>query len=487
MKRKLQILVAMISCLSFSNPAWAQITFERSYGGQFYDAGSKVLETPDHNYLVLGTTRSFSNDTTDAYLLRLDEYGDTLWTKIYGGKLEDSGGPIATASDVLGIATNSINPGNYDIYLVKIQENGDTIWTRTYGGSSVDYIHSMQSTSDDGYIVLAHTLSFGKGSLDFYLLKLDENGDTLWTRTYGGTESDWGGFVQQTADGGYILAGDTYSFDDPDGDAYLIKTDGSGDTLWTRSYGGTEYDRAFHVLQMPDDGYLLTCRTQSFGDADMNGYLIRTNSTGDTLWTKVIGGAQTCELSWCEQTSDGNYIAVGDIRGTGVLTVDAYMVKFDSDGNILWTRNFGGPESDLASCVKETQDGGLIIVGQTKSFTIDQNVDVYIIKTNDAGNFTSVRDTRSIRSPASDAFLECYPNPFHTSTRIAFKLNKAENVSLRILNMLGEEIETLLSDKYMSNGEYEIPWSAEHLPSGLYVIQLKVGNYICTKNLIYQR
>ena len=480
----------MISCLSIADHGYAQITFERSYGGQFYDTGSDVIETPDHNYLVFGTTRSVSNDTTDAYLLKLDENGDSLWTKIYGGKLEDSGIAITSASDggyVLGIASNSINPENYDIYLVKIQENGDTLWTRTYGGPETDYIHSMQSTSDDGYIVLAHTLSYGKGSLDFYLLKLDENGDTLWTRTYGGTGSDWGGFVQQTADGGYILAGDTYSFDDPDGDAYLIKTDGSGDTLWTRSYGGTEYDRAFHVLQMPDDGYLLTCRTQSFGDADMNGYLIRTSSTGDTLWTKVIGGAQTCELSWCEQTSDGNYIAVGDIRGTGVLTVDAYMVKFDSDGNILWTRNFGGPEHDIARCVKETLDGGLIVVGRTESFAVDQNDDVYIIKTNNAGNFTSVRDNRSMLSPSSDALLECFPNPFHTSTRIAFKLNKAENVSLRIVSLLGKEIETLLSDKHMSNGEYDITWSPDHLASGLYVIQLKVGNSIFTEKLIYQR
>lgn len=490
MNKKLQILVVMISGLGLANSVWAQITFERSYGGQFYDMGNVVIETPDHNFLVFGTTRSVSNDTTDAYLLRLDENGDTLWTNIYGGKLWDSGIAIAASSDegyVLALASNSINPENYDVHLVKIQENGDTLWTRTYGGPDTDYVHAMQSTSDDGYVVLAHTLSYGMGSLDFYLLKFDVNGDTLWTRTYGDTGSEWGGFVQETTDQGYILTGDTHSFQDPNGDIYLIKTDSFGDTLWTRTYGGPEYDRAYHVLQMPDGGYLLSGKTESFGNADQNGYLLRTNSAGDTLWTKVFGGSQTCSLSWCERTSDGNYVAVGSIRGIGVATVDAYLIKFDSDGNILWTRNFGGPEHDLANCVKETQDGGLIIVGGTESFTVGQDDDVYIIKTNDAGNFTSVRGTRSTLPPSSNALLECYPNPFHSSTRISFKLNMADNVSLRIVSLLGKEIETLLSDKYMTNGDYEISWSADHLPGGFYVIQLKVGNYIYTKNLIYQR
>ena len=489
MNRKLQISVAVISCLSFF-PARAQITFERSYGGNFYDIGNDVIETPDHNFLVFGTTRSISNDTTDAYLLRLDENGDTLWTNIYGGKLWDSGIAIAAASDegyVLALATNSINPENYDIHLVKIQEDGDTLWTRTYGGPETDYAHSMQSTSDDGYIVLAHTLSFGKGSLDFYLLKLDDNGDSLWTRTYGGTGSDWGGFVQQTADEGYVLTGDTYSFGDPNGDIYLIKTNSSGDTLWTRTYGGTEYDRAFHVLQMPDGGYLLTGITQSFGDADINGYLIRTSNTGDTLWTRVVGGTQTCSLSWCARTSDGNFVAVGDIRGNVITTLDLLMMKFDADGNILWTRNFGGAEHDQARCVKETLDGGLIVVGGTESFTIGQDDDVYIIKTNNAGHFTSVRDSRSTLPLSSDALLGCYPNPFHSSTIITFKLNTAANVSLRIVSLLGKEVETLLTEQYMTDGEYEIPWSAGNYASGIYVIQLKVGNSVFTKNLIYQK
>ena len=490
MNRKFQIAVALISCLSFAHPTFAQITFERSYGGQFYDTGEDVVETPDHNYLVFGTTRSVSNDTTDAYLLRLDENGDTLWTKAYGGKLWDSGIAIVPASDggyVLGIATNSINPENYDVHLVKIQDNGDTLWTRTYGGSATDYVHSMQSTSDDGYIVLAHTLSYGKGSLDFYLLKLDENGDTLWTRTYGDTGSDWGGFVQQTSDDGYIMTGDTYSFGDPNGDIYLIKTNISGDTLWTRTYGGADYDRAYHVLQTTDGGFMVSGITQSLGAADYNGYLIRTNTSGDTLWTKVIGGMQTSSLYWCEQISDGNYVAAGSIRGIGVETVDAYIIKFDDDGNILWTRNFGGAEHDMASCVKETKDGGLIIVGRTKSFAVGQDDDVYIIKTNNAGNFTSIRDIRSTLPPSSNELLECYPNPFHSSTRITFKLNKADNVSLRIVSLLGKEIETLLSDKYLSDGEYDFPWSADHLPGGLYVIQLKVGNNIFTQNIICQR
>ena len=224
MNRRIQIAISFLCYCSFIGTVVAQITFERTYGGKFYDVGNNVIETPDNGFFIIGTTRSASNDTTDAYLLRIDRFGDTLWTDIYGGKLWDSGVSISPSSDegyLLALASNSIHPGNYDIHLIKIRENGDKIWAKTFGGSDVDYVHSSQSTTDGGYIIQAHTLSYGMGSMDFYLLKVNQNGDAIWTKTFGGAESDWGGFVQQTSDQGYILTGDTQSFGDINGDIYL--------------------------------------------------------------------------------------------------------------------------------------------------------------------------------------------------------------------------------------------------------------------------
>ncbi|MFQ5868905.1 MAG: hypothetical protein ACE5JC_03275, partial [Candidatus Zixiibacteriota bacterium] len=119
-------------------------------------------------------------------------------------------------------------------------EPGDTLWTRAYGGSGYDRGYSVQQTSDGGYIIAGYTESFGAGDYDVYLLKTDSSGDTLWTRTYGGSDWDRGYCIQQTSDGGYIITGESWSFGAGYSDVYLLKTDSSGDTLWTRTYGGSD-------------------------------------------------------------------------------------------------------------------------------------------------------------------------------------------------------------------------------------------------------
>jgi hypothetical protein len=153
-------------------------------------------------------------------------------------------------------------------------------WTRTYGGNSADYGNSVQQTSDGGYIVAGRTLSFGAGAWDVYLIKTNPSGDTQWTRTYGGTGDDYGNSVQQTSDGGYIIAGYTESFGAGDGDVYLIKTNASGDTQWTRTYGGDSDDVGLSVRQTSDSGYIVAGVTYSFGAGYDDVYLIKTDANG---------------------------------------------------------------------------------------------------------------------------------------------------------------------------------------------------------------
>jgi len=395
MKKKNLSKCFLIILFVFASMLNAQTTFQRTYGGVYYDSGFRVLETSDHGYIIVGTTRSFSNDTTDIYVIRTDKVGDTLWTKTYGGNLWDSGVAIQHVSDggyIIAAASNSIDPGNYDIYLIKINTSGETLWTKSVGGQATDYAHSLQTTSDGGYVVLAHTLSFGNGSMDFYLLKFDQKGDTLWTKTYGGAQSDWGSTVQQTRDGGFILVGDTKSFDDSNGDVYLIKTDVNGDILWTKTYGGGDYDRGYHVIQTNDNGYIIAGVTKSFGAGDYDLYIIKTDAAGDTLWTKTLGGTRSDGAYFVQQTTDGGYIIAGNVVSIGFGASDAYLVKLNSAGITLWTRFFGGIKNDVASCVRQTADGGFVIVGSSESFTTGQGYDVYLIKTNESGDITFIKD-----------------------------------------------------------------------------------------------
>ena len=164
-------------------------------------------------------------------------------------------------------------------------------WKQNYGGSRVEMGYSVQQTSDAGYIVTGFTTSYGAGRNDVYLIKTNTVGDTLWTRTYGGTHNDEGYSVRQTTDGGYIVAGATASFADTlNGDVYLIKTNANGDTLWTRTYGGSVSDTGYFVQQTSDGGYVVAGYTNSFGAGGYDVYVIKTNSSGDTLWTRTYGG-----------------------------------------------------------------------------------------------------------------------------------------------------------------------------------------------------
>ena len=163
----------------------------------------------------------------------------------------------------------------------------DTLWTKTYGGIEYDWGFSVQQTDDGGYIIGGAIYSFGSISGDVWLLKTDANGDTVWTKIYGGAGTDEGQCVQQTTDSGYIIVGWTESFGAGAWDVWLLKTDADGDTLWTKTYGGIFVDYGYSVQQTNDGGYIIVGWTKSFGAGDYDVYLVKTDVDGDTLWTKT--------------------------------------------------------------------------------------------------------------------------------------------------------------------------------------------------------
>ena len=166
----------------------------------------------------------------------------------------------------------------------------NTLWTIMFGGIGNEYGSSVQQTIDGGYIVVGNKYSFGSGYPDVWLIKTNDLGDTLWTKTFGGSDHDEGCSVQQTTDGGYIIVGTTKSFGASGFDIWLIKTDFSGDTLWTKTIGGPSSDFGYSVQQTLDTGYIISGTTYSFGAGRWDIWLIKTDALGDTLWTKTFGG-----------------------------------------------------------------------------------------------------------------------------------------------------------------------------------------------------
>jgi len=255
------------------------------------------------------------------------------------------------------------------------------LWSQSYGGTEDDLASSLVATSDGGYIMTGYTGSFGAGGTDVWLVKTDENGDVEWSQTYGGAQNDRGESVQQTSDGGYLIAGEK------SGDFWLIKTDSNGYVTWNKTYGGNGGDHGVSLIQTSDGGYAIAGYTSSFGAGDNDGWLVKTNPGGDMKWNYTYGGSES-DIFWAvQQTVDGGYIMAGNTRsfGIGVFGISSgWLVKTDGDGNLLWNRTYGGEVADGARSVVETSDGGYVFAGLTSSIGAG-NSDFWLVKTDAQG------------------------------------------------------------------------------------------------------
>jgi hypothetical protein len=486
MKKVMLITILLSLFLVLPVVAGAQITFERWYGGTGSDFGYSVQQTTDGGYIIAGYTESFGAGSGDVYLIKTDADGDSLWTKTYGGTGNDDGWSVQQTTDggyIIAGSTMSMETYIANVYLIKTNSSGDTLWTRTYGGTAKDFGVSVQQTSDDGYIVAGKTKSYGAGSGDVYLIKTDADGDTIWTRTYGGSNDEAGKSVQQTSDGGYIIAG-YKDYGGWDCDVYLIKTNSSGDTLWTRTYGGGDREWGHSVQQTSDGGYIIAGYTASFGAGFKDVYLIKTDTDGDTLWTKTYGGTDDDYGMSVQQTTDGGYIITGYTVSYGQgLIDDVYLIKTDASGGTLWTRTYGGPSLDGGYSVQQTSDEGYIIAGW--SCDIEENADVYLIKT-DGGGFLDI-DNEHLSTNNCHLFQN-HPNPFNSNTTISYNLKEPGEVIISIYNVRGQLIKKLVNGQ-QSIGRHSVVWdgkdeNGETVSSGIYLYEIKSDRFEDTGKMI---
>jgi uncharacterized delta-60 repeat protein len=375
---------------SSPNPMSAT-SFAKTYGGPDWYAAYSVRQTTDGGYVVAGGKASLSTGYEDIFLIKTDANGNRIWAKTYVGIYWDYASSVQQTSDggyIVAGVTGSFGAGWDDIFLIKTDANGNVSWAKTYGGTDYDRAYSVQQTSDGGYIVAGYTDSFGAGGWDIFLIKTDASGNISWAKTYGGTYSDRAYSVQQTSDGGYIVAGGTRSFGAGGWDIFLIKTDANGNISWAKTYGGTYDDYAYSVQQTSDGGYIVAGYTISFGAGNSDVFLIKTDANGNIIWAKTYGGIYTDSATSVQQTSDGGYIAAGYTESFGAGNGDFFLIKTDANGNISWAKTYGGTYDDYAYSVQQTSDGGYIVAGWTNSFGAGY-FDIFLIKTDANGNIGS--------------------------------------------------------------------------------------------------
>ncbi|PXF53942.1 MAG: hypothetical protein C4B56_00630 [Candidatus Methanophagaceae archaeon] len=347
----------------------------------YNDTSYAVQQTADGGYILVGVVQ-YSDKSSDALLVKTSSSGEQTWAKTFGGVSHDQAYAVQQTSDggyiLAGI---TFSPGNgLDAWLVKTDSNGNELWDRTFGHSDQDWAYAVQQTSDGGYILAGATLSYGAGSEDAWLVKTDSEGNELWNMTFGGVEYDEARAVQLTPDGGYILAGVTLSYGAGKKDAWLVKTDSEGNELWNMTFGGASSDAALAVQLTPDGGYILAGVTLSYGAGNEDAWLVKTDSKGNELWNMTFGGASNDEAWAVQPTPDDGYLFTGRTGSYGAGNADAWLFKTDSGGEELWNMTFGGTGYDDSRAIQQTADGGYILAGSTFSFSSDSSSDFWLIK-----------------------------------------------------------------------------------------------------------
>lgn len=311
-----------------------------------------------------------------------------IWDIPHGGIYNEGGYAAVQADDgsymVIG-STYSFGAGEFDLYLLKIGAAGDTLWTRTFGGALTEYGYDIHTTSDGGFILVGSTKSFGVGKKDIYLIKVDSSGNILWQRTYGGAEDDDGWSVRQTSDRGFIICGSSSSSGAGYSDLILIKTDSVGQTLWSKTFGGAGGESGASVRELNGGGFVAVGSTGSFGTGYSSVYLVRTSANGDSLWAKDFGGAAADFGNAVEVALDGSFLIAGATASIGAGYSDFYLLKVDAAGTKLWEKTFGGSKDDRAYSIFATRDGSYILTGTTESYGAGM-IDLYAVRVNPDGD-----------------------------------------------------------------------------------------------------
>ncbi|MCI5057616.1 MAG: T9SS type A sorting domain-containing protein [Flavobacteriales bacterium] len=382
-------LLTLISLIQFGN---AQSYFQTAVGGASNESGRSVIIDQNGDIVSLGLTTSFGAGNEDFYAVKMDTQGNLIWAKAYGGVGDDRGFEVISTTDngYLMIGTEeSLGPGSSNILVIKTDALGNVVWSKTYGGSSTERGFSGQQTFDGGFIIGGYTDSFGAGSFDFYLIKIDAAGNMQWTKTYGGTSDDKGKSVRQTLDGGFVFRGITSS-----SETMVIRTDSLGNLQWSKTYetylGGGFDDK--HNIDVTSDGGSVFSISPSNSDYDAG--LMKLDQNGNVQWVNAfdIGGAsQQCYA--VKQTSDQGYILCGY---ADQLTVGGFFaVKTDASGAHEWSKiHYGG---SWAYDITELPNNSYVAVGDGIT-NLGQGYNYYFAKMDSAGNTNCYDTTLTVSS-----------------------------------------------------------------------------------------
>jgi hypothetical protein len=530
--------------------------WDKSFGGSKDDFSTSIQQTSDGGYIAGGYSYSgrngdktqFGRGGSDYWIVKMDRNGNKQWDKTFGGSSDDElhwlqqtsdGGHILGGHSLSGISGDKTEKsrGFGDYWVIKIDASGKKQWDKTFGGSDDDFLNSLQQTSDGGYILGGTSSSprsgdksqNTKGLLDYWIVKIDANGNKLWDRTFGGNGDEFFASLRQTSDGGYLLGGDSdsgISGDKTDGnkgitDYWIVKINAHGNKEWDKTFGGNSVDQLASLQQTKDGGYILSGISASRKSGDKTQYnrgsydywIVKTNALGEKLWDKTFGGDEVDYFPQVQQTSDGGYIVggfslstkSGDKTEPNIGGYDFWIVKTDMHGNKEWDETLGGTEDDHLTSLQQTTDGGYILGGGSRSGNNGDKTqisrggqDYWVVKLCPRNNQLSSQEANDVVAQNSaqrkDAIagtspvIKLFPNPTKGQFKIELYLseNINTNAKIELVNNRGQTVSA--EDARISNGVLQKNVTiSSSVSSGIYIARVIIHDQAYQARLVYEK
>ena len=391
MKKSSLINLLVTGFVLISNLAFSQITWEKLFSKKSTVSFRNVIEVPSGGYIVAGYTADSTANDTDAYAVRMTTAGDTLWTRKINGPNngKDLFYKVINTGDggfaFCGYSTNN-GIGNDDAYIVKMNSSGTIQWSKYWGGTGKERAQDIVQTADGGYAISGYTTSAPAAYYDAFIVRFNSSGDTLWSKRYGSGGFDDANAIVLMPDQGFLIGGQ--STNGSSGlDMYLVRVRSNGDTLWTKKFGTTGTDNIEHIIRQSDGSFIIAGGTDGPGLGGNDGYAVKTDTGGTVLWSKIYGGNSQDDFHQVYKTVDGGFIFSGTSRSSGALEPNMWLQKTNSAGDSTWSKTYGGDNHDHGYSAVQTIDGGYILCGYSSSFGFNAE-EAYIVKTNGSGNIT---------------------------------------------------------------------------------------------------
>ena len=380
------LMLTIFFCSGYSGEA--SDTWEKTYGGSERDVALSIIQADDGGYAVCGFTRSKGNGNSDAWIMKLNEAGEIIWDRLFGRSLNDVANTIIQTKDG-GYAVSGYtvfkSMGEADPYILKLDEEGNKAWDKIFYGNNWDCAYNLIQTTNEEYLISGYTWSKGAGKSDGWLIKLNNAGNMIWNKTFGGSENDEAHSAIQTGEGDYVIAGKTQSKGEGKWDAWIIKTDEQGNIKWEKTFGGSDDDCAYTIIETNDGGYLFSGYTKSKGAGKEDVWVTKLDIDGNMLWDKTFGGIHEDIAKSMVQVENGDYVIAGETQSIGAGKWDAWIIKIDELGNSKWVKTIGGNSWDSISSIIQTKDENYLIAGWTMSRGAGE-ADLWVIKFNGQGD-----------------------------------------------------------------------------------------------------